>query len=392
MLNRSIYSRAFIGLLLANMFFWMSTNFFLPVLPLYYHSLGLNDHQVGLAIGAFSLGSLLFRIFTGKLADRYGSTPVIAGGIVLSVAAIVSYLYSTSLPAATMSRFLHGLGISCYAGAALTMASLMHDEKYTTEAVAIYTLFSMFGVGIASSSANWLYNTGSFSGVVTAGVITTILSLLLFPKNPPLKLKPAARDALPVSAVVGNPGVYIPTLSLTAVHICFSSTMTFLPLLMLSKGVTEFHGFYIAYAIAIIGSRIWVRKLCELLTPEKLSYNILILYAATMVLLAFFQSPLALTITGLSLGIGYGLAFPSMATSVTASTAVANRGTALGFYSMAVDIGFGAGAIVMGIVAGAWGYSAVFLAAGIYTMLYAVIYRLWLWPKISRHLTSCPVN
>lgn len=383
-----MYSRAFIGLVCANMFFWMSTNFFLPVLPLYYHSLGMNDHQVGIAIGAFSVGALLFRVFAGKLTDRYGSTPVIAGGIFLSVLAILSYLYSVNVTATVISRFLHGLGISCYSGAALTMATLMQDEQHTTEAVAIFTLFSMFGVGIASSSASWIHNAGGFLAVVATGTVATLLSLLLFPKNPPLKTKPVLSDTLPLSSVVTNPGVYIPTFSLTAVNVCFASIMTFLPLLMVSKGISELTWFYVAYAGAVIVSRMWVRKLCTALSPERLSYYILLLFIATMAIIACFQSPLALLVCGANLGIGYGLAFPTMATMITACTQPANRGAAFGFYTMAVDAGFGAGAIVMGIVADVWGYSAVFLAAGLYTALYSAVYRLWLWPHLRKQCST----
>jgi len=58
--NSTIYTKAFLGLLLANMFFWMSNNFFLPILPIYYHTLGMSDHQIGIAIGAFSIGAVYF--------------------------------------------------------------------------------------------------------------------------------------------------------------------------------------------------------------------------------------------------------------------------------------------------------------------------------------------
>ncbi len=72
-----------------------------------------------------------------------------------------------------------------------------------------------------------------------------------------------------------------------------------------------------------------------------------------------------------------------MATVVTANVQPANRGTAFGFYTMAVDLGFGLGAIGMGAVASAWGYQAVFVAAGGYTLAYAALYQFWLRGKIA---------
>ena len=177
------------------MFFWMSANFFMPVLPLYYHKLGLNDHQVGLAVGAFSVGSVLFRIFSGKAVDRYGSRPVLTVGIVLSVGAIIGYNYAVSIYTAVLMRFIHGVGISGYAAAALTLVTLMHEKSHTTQAVAAYTLFTMFGVGIAASSAYWLFNLGDILAVVIAGATATVLLLVLFPRNPPLKITPVPKTA-----------------------------------------------------------------------------------------------------------------------------------------------------------------------------------------------------
>ncbi len=135
------------------MFFWMSVNFFLPVLPIYYHTLGMNDHQVGLAVGAFSLGSVMFRLYSGTAVGRYGGWPVLAAGVLLSTAAIGGYYFAVTLAAATIVRFLHGAGVSGYSAADLT---------------------------------------------------------------------------------------------------------TFLPLLMLSRGITEFNSFYVAYSVAVILSRLWI--------------------------------------------------------------------------------------------------------------------------------------
>jgi MFS family permease len=366
------------------MFFWMSNNFFLPILPLYYHTLGMSDHQIGIAIGAFSIGAVLFRVFCGKLADRYGSKPILSVGIVLSTLAIINYYYSTTIMSATVSRFLHGVGISVYSGASLTMATFMHDQQHMTEAVAIYTLFTMLGVGVAAGSASWLYSIGDFRLVVAAGAIATILSFVLFPKNPILKTRPAAGQPLPLIKVIGDPGVYIPTVTLLAINMCFASMMTFLPLLLLSRGVTEIHPFYIAYAVAVIFSRIWVKQLCVLLTPQRLAEYILLIFIVCMIVTAYFSNVWALILNGIAVGAGYGLAFPALATIVGANVEPANRATAFGFFTMAVDLGFAIGAIGMGLVSDMWGYQTIFYVAGLYTLLYMVLYHFSFYGKLAK--------
>lgn len=382
--DTTLYTRAFTSLITANMFFWMSTSFFLPVLPLYYHSLGMNDHQVGLAIGAYSLGAILFRMAAGKAVDRYGSAPVIGAGIGLSICAIISYNFGTTLILATVSRFLHGVGISGYSAAALTMASLMHGGEHTTEAVSIYTLFTMFGVGLATSSANWLYAHWQMPVVISVGVAATILALVLFPMKQPLKQKSAAAQALPLKTIISQPNVYVPTIGLFAANFCYGSIMTFLPLLMLSRGNTNVLSvFYVAYAIAVILARVWVGQLCNKFTPERLSMYLLLILAGAMLIAGNFDGWWVLALAGLGIGIGYGFAFPTLTTIVAKHTQPANRGAAIGFFTTAVDIGFAVGSIGMGFIAARWGYEAVFTATGIYTIGYAVVYRLWLSAKMS---------
>lgn len=384
MFSSELYTRPFVGLILANMFFWMSTNIFMPVLPIYYHGLGMDDHQVGLAVGAFSVGAVLFRLFSGKAADRYGGTRIIAGGIILSIISIASYAFSDSMLSASISRFFHGVGISFYSSAALTLASLIHEERYTTEAMASYTLFAMFGVGFANASATALYQFGSLPLVLAVGVGATILSLVLYPKKPVLHVRPVAEATLPIGRVISNPGVLVPSISLLATNICFGSAMTFMPLLMLSRGITEISLYYIAYAVTVIGSRFWVSHLCSRYTPKKVVFVILLVFAASMLYAGFSASKLAVIACGAGVGIGYGLAFPSLATIITANTQAANRGTAFGFYTSAVDIGIGIGSIGMGFVAEYGGYPMVFMIAGGYTLIYSLVYRTLLWQRVNR--------
>jgi predicted MFS family arabinose efflux permease len=184
--------------------------------------------------------------------------------------------------------------------------------------------------------------------------------------------------------VVANPAVCVPTASLLAVNLCYGSIMTFLPLLMLSRGVTEFNSFYVAYSVAVIFSRLWIGRLCAVMRPDRIAFYVLAVLGVTMLVAGQFFGGWVAALCGAGIGIGYGLAFPALATVITASVQPANRGTAFGFFTMAVDLGFGIGAIGMRAVAAAWGYQTVFVAAGAYTLAYAALYQFWLRGKMVR--------
>ncbi len=389
MFDRGFYNSTFLSLVTGNLFFWMSVNFFLPVLPIYYHTLGMNDHQIGLAVGAFSIGSVAFRVYSGRAVDRYGAIPVLTVGGLLSLTAIGGYYAAVTLAAVFLARFLHGAGIAGYSASALTTVTMIHEKHRTTEAVAFYTLGTMIGTGIATSSANWLYAAGGMPLVIGVGAATTVLALVLFPRRVKPKITVVAADSLPLRKVVATPAVYVATVSLLASNLCFGSIMTFLPLLMLSKGITAFNIFYVAYSVAVVLSRMWIGRLCAILRPDRLTYYVLVALGLTMLVAGEFSGDWVLALCGAGVGIGYGLVFPAMATVVAANVQPANRGTAFGFYTMAVDLGFGIGAIGMGAVASFWGYQAVFAAAGAYTLGYAALYQLWLRGKIAAPAAAC---
>ena len=108
------------------------------------------------------------------------------------------------------------------------------------------------------------------------------------------------------------------------------------------------------------------------------------MFIACMVITASYTSVLALLLNGVAVGAGYGLAFPALATIVGERVQPANRATAFGFFTMAVDMGFAIGAIAMGVVADIWGYQAIFYVAAIYTLLYTALYHLYFSGKLAK--------
>ena len=59
-------------LFITGLLFWTSIAILLPTLPAYLDSIGINQQQLGLIIGAFAVGLLATRPILGKIADRRG--------------------------------------------------------------------------------------------------------------------------------------------------------------------------------------------------------------------------------------------------------------------------------------------------------------------------------
>ena len=373
------------------MCFWFSTSLFMPVLPLYYHQLGFSEAQIGMAVGAFSAGALAFRFAAGKAIDNYGSKPVLTAGMVLSLAAMAGYPLGVTLAAVAVFRLLHGIGTAGYGAAALTTTSLLFSEAKTTEAVAMYTLFTMIGSGAATSIALWLFDTHGFLGVVATGVAATALSLFLFPKKQAAKQQERAEPVL-VWPIITRPSVYLSALNLFVINFSFSTLMTFLPLFVLLQGGGGMGYFFLAYAIAVVATRMIVSRVCQRVSSPQLTLYLLAAFGGIMLFTAFFHSPPALAIAGVAVGIAFGFAFPSLAGFVAQQTSVEERGTAYGFFITGNDLGQVVGAVGMGFFVGTVGYAAVFGAVGLLTLAFSAVYGVLLMPKLRCGSEALVIN
>ncbi|BBB91475.1 MAG TPA: MFS transporter [Methylomusa anaerophila] len=383
MVSQAVLTGQFIRLAMANFCYWASLDIFLPILPQHYHSAGFSDYQVGIVIGAISAGALLFKIVAGKAVDRYGGSPVVCIGLLLTLAAIAGYPYANSVWTASLSTFIQGVGLTCYSGAALTMATLMFENEHTTDVFALFTMAGMFGASLALAVANWVYVTGGMPAVAVVGGSVAALCLLLVPKKPASRAGIQRAATLSVGDIAGNPGVYIPTISLFATNMCSAGAMTYLPILMLSRGVSDFSVFFVSYAIVVIIVRLFIRRLCEVVGAARLETMSVALMGMVMFLAAVSDSWHLLSLCGMLMGVALGVAFPAMGTTVTACTAPVNRGTAFGVFTTAADFGFVIGATGLGFIAAGIGYAAIFVLAGAYTTLYAIVHRLWLVKKLD---------
>lgn len=373
-MEEKFYTKPFIGLVITNFLYWIGVYLYIPVLPIYFHAMGMNSQEIGMIVGSFSFGAVLFRLVAGKASDRYGSVPVVAMGLVIAGLAIAGYWYSTSLLFILLLRFFHGVGSALYSSAAVTMVTLLHSGKRTKEGVALYTLCSMIGIGIATSTASWLFREWSFQGIVLISGVVTWSCLLLIPKKLKCQEKQGVHS-VPVKVILLNPKVYLPTLNQFAVYVCYASVMTYLPLMVYeANSAADMGWFYISYTIAVVSSRFLAGKTGKQSDSKQLSILLLAVLAVVILVPIFSHTWLSLLVVGVGIGLGVGLATPTLIGIITDHVNVANRGVALGFFATAIDLGMGAGSILLGMLADPLGYRSIFIAASMWTLFTFIVY------------------
>ena len=116
--------RNLLFLFTSGLVFWACMASMLPVLPLYIQDLKATAQELGIIMGSFAIGLLLFRPQMGRLADSHGRKVVLLLGILVAVLAPIAYLFVTHKFVLIGVRIFHGISI---AGFATAFSALIAD-------------------------------------------------------------------------------------------------------------------------------------------------------------------------------------------------------------------------------------------------------------------------
>lgn len=362
-------NRQFQTIALVQMLTLFGTNMLNPVLPVHFKMIGLNESQIGFAMGIVSLGALVLRPLSGMSADIKGSRFTLLLGQLLTAAGIAAFLWASGFWALLLVRFFQGIAVSFYGTGAVTYASSVGTRDNVSAAIANFSLFTMIGLGLGTSAGPFIYQSAGFTPVVVAGLAAavgaTVFMLLRSEPAPPR----AAGTRAPFRAVLAAKIVLAPSGCLFASNFALGTMFTFVPLLALAEGIGGFSAFFVAFSVAVVLARLGVQTINERLSPVQTSVYASLLNTISTLLTAAIPSTPIFAVSGILIGFGFGIIYPTLAGYLVQNVREANKGSALSILSGAGDIGNALGASILGIVAHTLGFPAagtVILACTLY--------------------------
>jgi DHA1 family bicyclomycin/chloramphenicol resistance-like MFS transporter len=90
----------------------LSTDMYLPSLPMMTVQLGSTPAEAQLTLSAFLVGFASTQVFYGPLSDRYGRRPVLLTGLAIFVVASAACAIAETMPMLIAARFVQALGAS----------------------------------------------------------------------------------------------------------------------------------------------------------------------------------------------------------------------------------------------------------------------------------------
>jgi MFS family permease len=341
----------------------------LAALPLQIHdALGFGNVTVGITIGCQSLVTLLTRQFAGNFCDRRGAKLGVLLGGAMSIVASAIYLASTlsvfgpysSLALLVAARVASGLAESLLMTGALAWAIGVVGIQNTGKVmvwvgIGLYAAIAAGApIGIALMTPQGAF--GGFAavslGMIAFSVLTTAAAAFIPAVAPP------GGERLPFLKVVGHIAPFGAGLALAT--LAFGAIGTFAALDFQNRGwsgagfaLTGFGASYVLTRLAFGG---WPDRFGG---ARVATWSLLIECLGQVMLWLAPHPSVAFAGTVLT-GIGYALVFPSFGIEAVKRVPPASRGAALGAYVAFFDVGFGLAGPSTGLIAGAFGYPAVF--------------------------------
>lgn len=380
---RPVPSGAGFGALLVLAFLHATTIGILFYFPRFVVELGGSSTQAG-TLAALALLPMLPGPWS-RWAERQPPLKLILWGLVVSSLSRWGIAQTEALtPLLVGWSLLTGIGFSwCF----VPMLRLAHDIAPLARrgrAISWFVSTMQLGNAAGSFAGGWWVENGQFTQMFAVATVILLLAVL------PLALlrKPVHALDMPRTTAAEQPPLreslraglpYI--LVMFAVGMSFGLPLQFMPVhlaaLAGSEGIMLSPAAFLATSfLAILGSRILLAHALDGRWRQTLYWGALLVLGVALFALAEVRSNSALTMVAIAYGLGYSLLFPVVTTQALAAATPEGRAAMSGQLTLGFEIGTRGAALPAGMVADAWGFSALFIGLAVIVVLSTA---LWGW-------------
>ena len=354
----------FVALGLAALAYFFAEGLLVPAVPRYVAGpLGGGDVAVGVAVGAFNLTALVLRPWAGRLADRRGRVGLMVGGAAIYGLSVAAYGLADTVTVLVALRLLTGVGEAFFFVATVTAMSDLAPAERRGEAMSLFSLSLYAGLAVGPPVGEALAGAVGFTTVWLAAAVAAgvgiVLAVRVGDTREPDDRAPQdlARQRLVPAAAV------LPAVLLLAAIWGMAVYLAFVPLYVVDLGLDGSGPLMFLFAGIVVVVRSVGARLPDRLGAHRAVLLALAGITAGLVIIGGWQTVPGLVAGTVVLGLGVALATPAIFMLALDGVPFSERGAVLGAVSMSLDVAFGLGPVVFGLVAAGTGRGGAFLVA-----------------------------
>jgi MFS family permease len=353
----------------AGLLFWASLASLLPTLPLYVKAIGAPDDQLGIVMGSFAIGLLVFRPRAGRMADQRGRKIVLLIGMSAATLAPICHLLTQSIPILMIVRAFHGISIAAFTTAYSSLVVDIAPPENRGELIGYMSLVNPIGMALGPAIGGYLQELTTYAPVFVLSSVLGMVSMTcaMFVKAPPVQHQPQDRKTEGVFwRMLLSDRIRVPTITMLLVGIAFGAIATFVPLYIKESNVGLNSGlFYTAAAVTSFMTRFVSGKASDRYGRGRFITIGLLCYGLAMIVLWQANTANLFLLAGALEGVGGGTFLPIMIALVADRCQPYERGRIFGLFVGGFDLGIALAGPILGSVSNAIGYRSLYAVAAI---------------------------
>ncbi|HXK62145.1 MAG TPA: MFS transporter [Acidobacteriota bacterium] len=339
----------------------------LLLLPNFLQERQWSGQEIGWAVGAYFSVNLFSQILAGELADRRGSIKTALAGVAVGILAGVFYVLSgwwtgLIIPA----RMLHGAAAGLITSGALIQLTQTVPLERKGQIIGYFGLPGFVMMGIGPLIGEWLAYAGGFqSSFWLVLIIFGLTGWLLY--RLPRSLVDSSKPRPPFHVVFKASFVRLERILAFSIvfGLCFSCWNAFLAPTVRNLGAGAVSSFGTGYAIGAVVTRLGLSSAMDTHARRLIAISTLFLYSVCLILIPHAFASWNLLLIGLVCGMGHGIYYPSLSSLAAERFHPLYPGQGMSLYVSASGLGHFIGPPIWGILSDQFGYTVVFLMAGL---------------------------
>jgi MFS family permease len=359
-------SRPAPGIIAALSLGYLAVGLPLPVIPLFVHEkLGFSNLIVGLAIGIQFLATVLTRGYAGRLTDHHGgkrsalqgAAVCALGGLLYLISAIPASSPTISLAIIVIGRVVAGFGESQLVTGAVSwsIASVGPARAGMSMSWTGIAMFAALAIGAPIGMA--LYQYYGLEATMAACIVAPLIAAVIAFREQ--SYTSPAGQRLPFHRVIGQ--IWREGLGLMLQGVGLSGLTAFASLYFAARNWAHAGLVMTAFGIGFIFVRVVFGSLPDRMNGYRVALSSLLVEAIGQAMLWGAQHEIVALAGALVSGLGCALVFPALGVEALKRVLPANRGSAMGAFVAFLDIAYGLSGPAAGMIAGQFGYAAVYL-------------------------------
>jgi DHA1 family multidrug resistance protein-like MFS transporter len=352
-----------------------------PVLPLYARQLGAGPELVGLVAGASTLTGVVLKLPAGAISDAIGRRGVLIGAATLFALMPLVYPWTTTLGALILLRFVHGSATALFGPTAAAALSDMAPMAERGRWLGTYSAIQGSGQAAGPVLAGWLLGYAGFGMTFFSAAALGIAGWILLASAPGLTgAQPAVKWAevrSAVRAVAGDGRIVLTSIAQAAQFVLHGMISAFLPIYAVEQvGLTPAEAGFLfgAQMVTTILARPLFGRLSDRIGRRPMIVTGLAICSIAVALLTISNGFVPLLLCSAIYGAGLAITTSSTAALITDLSDRSRYGAAHGLFGTIFDVGDAFGPIAGGLVAGRFGYVALFHSASLLAVSLAVAF------------------